>query len=75
MSDVKLSEYQWERIHLFLKGCPNIYVGQEKECRNFLDAVFWITRSGSRVAFIARQLRQLEHDIQTLFAVVTGRCL
>ena len=48
MSDVKLSDYQWERIHLFLKRCPNIYVGQEKECRNFLDAVFWITRSGSQ---------------------------
>ena len=48
MSDVKLSNYQWERIHLFLKGCRNIYVGQEKECRNFLDAVFWITRSGSQ---------------------------
>ena len=26
----------------------DIYVGQESDCRNFLEAVFWITRSGSQ---------------------------
>jgi transposase len=48
MSVVKFNNYQWEKILAFLKTCPNIYIGQENECRNFLEAVFWITRSGSQ---------------------------
>ncbi len=31
-----------------MKTCPNIYIGQENDCRNFLEAVFWMTRSGSQ---------------------------
>ena len=31
-----------------MKTCPNIYIGQENECRQFLEAVLWITRSGSQ---------------------------
>lgn len=45
---VTLSDYQWEKILPILKTCPNIYIGQENDCRNFLEAVFWITRSGSQ---------------------------
>lgn len=48
MSVVKFNNQQWEKVLSFLKTCPNIYVGQEKECRQFLEAVFWITRSGSQ---------------------------
>ena len=45
---VTLSDYQWEKILPILKTCPNIYIGEENDCRNFLEAVFWITRSGSQ---------------------------
>jgi transposase len=48
MSVVKFNNHQWEKIFAFLKTCQNIYIGQESECRNFLEAVFWITRSGSQ---------------------------
>ncbi len=48
MSVVKLNEHQWEKILSFLKTRQNIYIGQESECRNFLEAVLWITRSGSQ---------------------------
>lgn len=48
MSVVKFNDQQWEKILSFLKTCPNIYIGQETECRQFLEAVFWITRSGSQ---------------------------
>ena len=45
---VTLSDYQWEKILPILKTCPNIYIGEENDCRNFLEAVFWITRSDSQ---------------------------
>lgn len=48
MSVVKFNHQEWEKISSFLKSCPNIYVGQEADCRNFLEAVFWVTRSGSQ---------------------------
>ncbi len=48
MSVVKFNNHQWEKILSFLKTCPNIYIGQEQDCRNFLEAVFWMTRSGSQ---------------------------
>jgi putative transposase len=48
MSVVKFNNHQWDKILSFLKTCPNIYIGQENECRQFLEAVFWITRSGSQ---------------------------
>ncbi len=48
MSVVKFNNQEWEKILSFLKTCPNIYIGQENECRQFLEAVFWITRSGSQ---------------------------
>jgi transposase len=46
MSVVKFNNQQWEKILALLKTCQNIYIGQENDCRNFLEAVFWITRSG-----------------------------
>ena len=48
MSVVKFNNQQWEKILSFLKTCPNIYIGQENDCRNFLEAVFWMTRSGAQ---------------------------
>ena len=48
MSVVKFNNQQWEKILSFLKTCPKIYIGQENDCRNFLEAVFWMTRSGAQ---------------------------
>jgi len=45
---VRLTDKQWQKILPFLKSCPNIYVGQEQECRQFLEAVLWIARSGAQ---------------------------
>jgi hypothetical protein len=40
MSVVKFNNQQWEKIFALLKTCQNIYIGQESDCRNFLEAVF-----------------------------------
>lgn len=48
MSTVSLPDDQWLKVLEFLGSCPDIYVGQEAECRRFVEAVLWITRSGAQ---------------------------
>jgi transposase len=45
---VRLSDEQWQKILPFLRSSPNIYIGREQECRQFLEAVLWIARSGAQ---------------------------
>lgn len=47
MTNVQLSDDQWTKIRDFLRDDPNAYVGQEAECRRFVEAVLWISRSGA----------------------------
>jgi transposase len=48
MSDVRLSDEDWKHIRDFLQQDPNAYVGNEAECRRFVEAVKWISRSGAQ---------------------------
>src|SRR5262245_21911260 len=48
MTDTRLTDEQWKNIRDFLKDDPNAYVGNEAECRRFLEAVKWISRSGAQ---------------------------
>ena len=48
MSNTILRDDQWEKVYLFLKDHPRVYAGKEEECRLFIAAVFWITRSGAQ---------------------------
>ncbi len=48
MSTVKLSDNVWERLYAFLQSCPGLYVGDEDQCRRFVEAVLWIARSGAQ---------------------------
>jgi len=45
---VRLTDEQWQKILPFLRSLPNIYIGQEQDCRRFLEAVLWIARSGAQ---------------------------
>jgi len=48
MANVRLKDEQWTKIRGFIEADPNTYVGKnEAECRRFVEAVLWITRSGS----------------------------
>ena len=48
MSTVSLPDEQWSKILSFLRRCPNVYVGQESECRRFVEGVLWMARSGAQ---------------------------
>ena len=45
---VKLPDEQWSKILSFLRTCPDVYVGKEEECRRFVQAVLWVSRSGAQ---------------------------
>ena len=48
MTDVRLSDEDWTKIREFLRQDPNAYVGNEDECRRFVEAIKWISRSGAQ---------------------------
>ena len=48
MSRIKLTDKQWETIRDYLRGHPRVYVGNERGCRQFVEAVLWILRSGAQ---------------------------
>lgn len=48
MATVELRNDQWLKILDFLRSCPDVYVGQESDCRRFIEAILWITRSGAQ---------------------------
>lgn len=47
MEKVKLSNHEWAKIAEFLRGYNGVYVGDEGDCRRFIEGVLWIIRSGS----------------------------
>jgi transposase len=48
MRTVTLTDEQWQKILPFLRTCSNIYIGQEDECRQFVEAILWVARSGAQ---------------------------
>ena len=48
MSRIKLTDRQWETIRDYLRRHPRVYVGDERGCRQFVEAVLWILRSGGQ---------------------------
>jgi transposase len=55
MLPVTLSDEQWQKILPILLAHPNVYVGQEHECRLFLSALLWIARSGAQWRLLPKE--------------------
>jgi transposase len=47
MSKVKLPDGQWQKIFAFLPQQEGIHLGKEATCRQFVEAVLWVLRSGA----------------------------
>ena len=43
-----INEVAWRKVLCFLKELEGIYVGKDEECKNFLEAVYWIARTGAQ---------------------------
>lgn len=50
-----LTEYQWSHIYEYLKEYPRIHSNNEDKTRRFVEAVFWIVRSGAQWRLLPKE--------------------
>jgi transposase len=43
-----ISENAWSKILQFLKRSKDIYVGKEMHCKKFIEAIYWMSRTGAQ---------------------------
>lgn len=56
MTDIRLKDTQWTKIRDFIMHDPNAYLGKdENACRNFIEAVKWMSRSGSQWRLLPKE--------------------
>jgi len=48
MSTIKIAEKQWQKMYRFLKAHPNVYASKQERCRQFVEGVHWMLRSGAQ---------------------------
>jgi transposase len=48
MTTVRLTDDQWTQLCAILRQDAHAYVGDEGQCRQFVEAVLWVTRSGAQ---------------------------
>ena len=44
----KITGTAWDKIYKYLRECPKIHTGNEEKTHRFVEAVFWIARSGAQ---------------------------
>ena len=60
MSAIKLSPEQWSRVLEFLRSQPDLYVGQESDCKRFIEAIIWMSRSGAPWRLLPSEYEEME---------------
>src|SRR5579859_8184140 len=49
MTDIRLSDEDWSKIHAFLRQESRAYISRDDQaCRRFVEAVKWMSRSGAQ---------------------------
>jgi transposase len=48
MTTTRLTDEEWVKIRDFLQRDARAYVGNETECRGFVEGVIWVSRSGAQ---------------------------
>ncbi len=44
----RITDHQWLKIYEYLKGFSRIHTSNSKKIRQFIEAVFWIVKSGAQ---------------------------
>jgi transposase len=47
-----LSNPVWEKLKSFLQTQKHVYLGKDEDCRLFLEAIFWMAKSGAPWRFL-----------------------
>ena len=47
MPNWKIPPNKWTKILAFLRDCPDVRVGNEENCKRFIEAMMWMARSGA----------------------------
>lgn len=55
MHTVELDYDKWRRIYRFLVKRPDVYVGNKRECKRFVEAVLWMMRSGAQWRLLPKE--------------------
>jgi transposase len=43
-----INEFSWNKIFSFLRTCEGVYCAHEAKCKNFMEAIFWMARTGAQ---------------------------
>jgi transposase len=43
-----INEAAWSKVLMFLKSRKDLYIGSEAKCKNFVEAICWMSRTGAQ---------------------------
>jgi len=55
MTTRRINETKWKKVYTFLKLMPGIYTRDEQKTRHFVEAVYWIMRTGAQWRDLPRE--------------------
>jgi transposase len=61
MNRIKLSDEEWTRILASLKKLPGVHIGLADICRQFVNAILWILRTGAQWRVLPSTYGKLKH--------------
>lgn len=53
--ECRLSDFQWLNIYGYLEAFPRLHTNNEERTRSFVEAVFWIVKSGAQWRLLPRE--------------------
>ena len=54
-----LSSYQWSKLYEYLRNYPRIHTNNEEKTKQFVEAIFWIARSGAQWRLLPEEFGKL----------------
>ena len=51
----RISDVVWSKLYIYLSDFPKIHTNNEEKTRRFVEAVFWIVRSGAQWRLLPKE--------------------